>query len=93
MSIALDVAERKHKSESSKVCRLGHVLTVLNKDDKDALEYAIGAARVDATRPQKDRIFTVTWLTKLLNDNKRPVGKTVVSEHLRKVCACEQPSE
>lgn len=74
-------------------CKLANLYTELSPEDRDALDYAIDACRKDAATAQPARIFTVAWLTKVLNDNEHPIGKTVVSDHLRKVCACEQPSE
>ena len=93
MSIASDVSKKQILRAQSCGCKLGFYLSIMNSEDKEALDYAIEAVRGDAEKPVPQRYFTIAWLTKVLNDNSFIIGKTVVSDHLRKACACDQSSE
>lgn len=93
MSIAMAVTKRRIESDQQSGCKLGRLIPNLNTEDKEALLYAIEAVREDAAKPVHRRFFTIAWLVELLNSNGYSIGKTVVSEHLGKVCACEHSSE
>lgn len=92
-SFSLAVSKRKIEAEQSRFCKLGVARGFMTTEDKDALDYAIDMARGDSLTPQTKRVFTVAWLTQVLNDNGHPIGKTVVSEHLSRKCACDQSSQ
>lgn len=82
MSIALDVAKIKHDAYLATRCKLANVVANLSTDDKEAAEYAIEQGRAG------DRMFSNAQIAKLLTDNGYPIGKTVVSDHLARRCAC-----
>ncbi len=90
LGILSDIESRKAEAaQAQKLCKLGQLLRTLPAEESDALDHGIVLVRGDALRPQADRFFTVAWLHGVLVDNAYPIGKTVVSEHVRKVCACE----
>lgn len=93
MSIASAVAEKRVLQEQSLLCKLGRILAFEDREDREALEYAINMVRADQAKEVNKRYFTIAWLTKVLNDNGYPIGKTAVSDHVGEVCACEHPSE
>jgi hypothetical protein len=62
----------------------------LSDIDLDAVLIYIDKIRVDQELEQSRRFFTVAGLKRLLNNNGHKIGKTVISEHVRKVCACER---
>jgi hypothetical protein len=93
VSLVSSISAQRLAYETPKRCKLGILISYLNTEDKEAMEYAIRMVREQADLPQSERMFTIAWLTGVLNDNKHPIGKTVVSEHVRKVCACEQASQ
>ena len=82
------------KSVHPKRCKLGTViddLCIKHPDEGDALLFAVEQVRLerDLEVPPAAGLFTVTWLASILQDNGHAIGKTVVSDHVRKVCACE----
>lgn len=93
MSLVADISKKRLEHEQPKRCKLGGLLDVLNKEDKEAMDYAIAMVVVDQQKAQYLRHFTVSWLTDVLNRNSRPIGKTVISDHLAGRCACEQAGE
>jgi hypothetical protein len=99
LGILDDIEAKKRASAYARVkrCKLGELLgseLALSPSDHQALQDAIELVREDAKRPQAERFFTVAWLHDVLNNNQISIGKTVVSEHVRKVCACcEQPGQ
>jgi hypothetical protein len=78
-----EAVEKRLAKKSIPSCKLGRVLLELDAADKAALEYALQAHESG----QRD-LFSVAWFVDVLKDNGHPVGKTVVSEHLRKACSC-----
>ena len=87
MSIHDAVTARLAQAEGVKPrCKLGVLIDGLEPADQDALEYAITLVR-DAART--DPLFTIAWLVSMLQENGHAVGKTTISEHVRRVCACD----
>lgn len=75
-----------------KRCKLGTLLDDLsdeNPDEYDALLTAIMLVRDARKRSRTDDVFTIKWLHDVIDDNGYVVGKTVVSDHVREVCACD----
>ena len=86
MSLHDDIEAQVAKADTPTRCRLGLILDEVDLADLDALQYAIERVRKEKDDPKS--LFSVAWLTQLLNKNDYKIGKTVVSEHVRKVCAC-----
>ncbi len=94
LGISSDVESKWQQAQQRKLCKVGDILLKLTPEDAEAVVRAVELVREDADRPQADRFFTVVWLQKdVLTSNGFPIGKTVVSEHVRKVCACEQAGQ
>lgn len=75
-----------------KRCKVGALLDDLginHPDEYDALLDAIMLVRDARNRSRPDDIFTIQWLHDVLTSNGYAIGKTVVSDHVRKVCACD----
>lgn len=53
-------------------------------EDVEAFKAAVKLVEGDRDKPQNERFFTVQWLTNILNENGYTIGKTSVSEYLRK---------
>ena len=89
MGIAEDVAKQKAVSKSA-LCKLGQVIAALDEgEDRTALQYAVARARSEASLPQNQRVFTASFVHRLLTDNGYPVGVTTVKDHLSRKCACD----
>jgi hypothetical protein len=90
MGIAAAVAAKRQESFLKKLCKLGVLVdSISDPEDKDALEFAIQAARDELSKDPVERCFSATWLVGVLNDNGYSIGKTVVSDHLRGTCSCD----
>lgn len=91
MSIATDIQSKVDESARPKACKLGLLLDghLLVEDDRDALLFAVKSVRDERDLPQNDRTFSIQWLTDVINQNGYNIGKTVVSEHVRESCACD----
>lgn len=61
----------------------------MSPQDRVALEFAIDETRAQQELPQSDRTFTIAFVHKVMVNNGCDIGKTAVSDHIRKVCACE----
>ena len=91
MSIREDLNKRRNMP-SAKRCKLGVLLddlSVENPDEYDALLTAITLVRDARNRSRPDDQFTIQWLHDVVTGNGYGVGKTVVSDHVREVCACD----
>ena len=92
MSIRDDLNQRRNAPAARK-CKLGRLLDDLQQEDPDEFDALLTAvtlvrsARVPVIR--QDELFTIAWLTDLLKNNGHPIGKTVVSDHVREVCVCD----
>lgn len=93
MSLHDDIEAQVAKAAKPTRCRLGVLLDEVDLADLDALQYAIERVRDEAKKDRPDPLFSITWLTGVLNKNDYKIGKTVVSEHVRKVCACVRSSQ
>lgn len=89
MGIAEDVKARIEQAQEEKGCKFAQLLDRLPQTERDALDYAVIRAREEAHLPQTERIFTKQFVVDLCVNNGHAIGKTVVSEHLRKVCTCD----
>lgn len=76
-------------ADAPKACKFAELLATLPTTEREALEYAVERAREEESLPQQQRIFTKQFVVDLCVNNGHKIGKTVVSEHLRKVCACD----
>lgn len=83
MGILDDIARRQDEASDKKVCKYRDLLNSLTPEELDAV------LLVHTKIANGDPMFTIKWLVDTLNANQRSIGKTVVSEHLRGVCACE----
>jgi hypothetical protein len=83
-----DIDAALASADQGKQCKL--FALPLNEKDLEAVLVYVDKIRDDQSRPQSERFFTVAGLKKLLNDNRYKIGKTVISEHVRKVCICER---
>lgn len=90
LGILSDIESRKAEAaQAHRACKFGHLLMGLSEEERAAVNHAITLVRDDSSRPQSEKFFTIVWLQDLLVSNGYPIGKTVVSEHVRKVCTCE----
>jgi hypothetical protein len=91
VSIQDAVHERLAQKNDPRLCKLGVLTAALPAAEADALSYAVNAVRVEREGevPPHQSLFTVTWLADVLKTNGHDIGKTVVSDHVRKVCVCE----
>lgn len=76
------------RANQPRLCKVGALRVSMTLEDQDALDYAVANVRKDAETAQPARVFTIAWLTQVLNDNGYDIGKTAVGDHLREVCAC-----
>lgn len=89
MGIADDVARQK-MAATTPLCKLGQIVAnLIVGDDLIALQYAIARAREEAALPQNRRVFTTSFIHRLLNDNGYDIGATTVKDHLARKCACD----
>lgn len=84
MTIALAVQQRRHDIYLATRCKMGTIVANLNNEDKEAIEYAIEQARGG------NKHFSNQWFATTLSDNGYPLGKTSVSDHLARRCACDR---
>lgn len=84
-----DLHGRLAEAKRSPRCTFGEIYISLNNDERAALDLCIEKIDADRDIPQPKRIFTISWLTEVLNRNVAPIGKTTVSDHLRKKCICD----
>ena len=90
MGIADDVAKQKEVVAAAPLCKVGQVLASLAEgEDSTAIEYAIRRTRLEATLPQNKRVFTASFIHRLLNDNGFTIGATTVKDHLSRKCTCD----
>jgi hypothetical protein len=81
------ISAKLEETKVPKRCKFGLLRDSIGPRDRDALDYAVKAVREG--RPG----MTKAWLVQLLKDHDYDIGKTVVSDHLREVCACVEASE
>lgn len=84
MPLVDDLTDALSQKRECKLMRLG-----LSDEESEAVATYVSAIRSDQDRAEK--LFTVAELHRILLKNGYSIGKTSVSEHVRKVCACEQP--
>jgi hypothetical protein len=89
LGIAEDVEDRLARAEQVKVCKFAQLLESLPESERGALVLAVDRARAEESLPQTQRVFTKQFVVDLCVNNGHKIGKTVVSEHLRKVCTCD----
>lgn len=75
-------------SARPKLCAMGSIVGSLDAWEQDALQLCMDKIHNDKALPQHKRVFTVTWLVTVLNNNGHSIGKTAVSEHLNGTCIC-----
>lgn len=88
MPLTTDLTDALSGGVPEKQCKLYHL--GLSPDEMEAVLQYIDAIRQDHKRDQPHKYFTVVGLKRILNANGFKVGKTVISEHVRKVCVCER---
>jgi hypothetical protein len=88
MALADDIYNTIYAEGESKRCKLFSI--GLSDTEMDAVLLYVEKIREDKALDQPQRWFTVAGLRRLLHANGHPIGKTVLSEHIRKVCTCER---
>lgn len=89
MGIAEDVQQRVSLKTSAGGCKVSSYLAEMSEDDRAALTLAFDLAREDQAKPPADRYYTIVWLLSVFTNNGYSIGKTVISDHLRRTCACD----
>ena len=89
MGIADDVAKQREVHKAAR-CKVGQVIDSLDEgEDRSALVYAVARARTEAELPQNQRVFTASFIHRMLNNNGYSIGVTTVKDHLARKCACD----
>ena len=89
MGLSEDIQQRALEASSLMRCKMGRLLDSLPEVDRASVLYALSMIEEESSRPVDARVFTVKWLTSILNSNGHSIGRTVIHDHLRKDCACE----
>lgn len=77
------------RKKQPKRCPLGHLRDQLDIDTRESLDIYILAVEADRDIPNHRKVFTIAGLCEIIKDNGYTMGKTTVSDHLRKACVCE----
>lgn len=70
-------------------CLLRDIFGSLSKEEQAALSEAIEKVRTDE-RPGRNKVYSHTWLSKILSDNGYPVSRSTIARHINGDCGCDQ---
>jgi hypothetical protein len=71
------------------VCKFSRIRQILTDEEKEALDKAVNGIREDAGLG-KAKMYSTTWLTKVLRNFGHDVSVSTVQRHVNKECSCER---
>jgi hypothetical protein len=73
--------------QEKNLCKLQKIIDQMTPDEQEAMNRAVELIREDHGNGH-GRVYTTTWLSKILRKNNINVSLSVIQRHVNKECGC-----